>query len=178
MHGLLFKSMKDYVVENHGEETWVDVCEAADVDSRIYLTIDTYPDEELIRLFDATADRTGSSLSRLLESYGRFAAGQLLHTHRNVVDDDWDALDLIANADDRIVDVLRSRNADLDPPELVCRRDDDTQVTVEYHSERRLCFVAKGIVRGVGDHYDVRLAVTERSCTHDGAEYCELVVER
>lgn len=177
MHGLLFKSMKDYVVENHGKEAWVDVCRAADIDKRIYLTIDTYPDEELIRIFDVTADRVGSSVPELLASYGRFAAGQLLDTHRNVVEDDWDALDLLANADD-VIDVLSSRNSDLELPELACRRDGPERVTVEYRSGRRLCFVAKGIVHGIGDRYGAELTVSENSCMHEGAEYCELVVER
>lgn len=176
MHGLLFKSLKDYVIETHGKAIWSDVCETAAIDNQIYLTIDTYADEELIRLFEATADQVGVPVSEELESYGRFAAGRLLATCRNLVEDDWDALDLIANTDDRIHDVLRARNPDMNPPELGCCRDHSTQVTVEYHSERRLCCVAKGIVRGVGEHYGVQLTVTETACLHEGAEYCELVV--
>lgn len=178
MHGLLFKSMKDYVVENHGKEAWLEVCKAADIDKRIYLTIDTYPDEDLIRIFEAAADHVGSSVPKLLESYGRFTAGQLLDNHRNIVDDDWDALDVIAHADDGIHDVLRDRYPGVEPPELNCHREDDTRVTVEYRSDRGLCFVAKGIIRGIARRYDDHLTVTETSCMHEGGECCELVVER
>ena len=177
MHGLLFKSMKDYVIENHGKETWLEVCTSADVDKRIFLTIDTYPDEELLRLFDATADSVGSSVPELLASYGRFAAGQLLDTHRNAVDDDWDALDLLANADE-VVAGLQSRDPDLDPPQLACRRDGPDRVTIEYRSERKLCFAAKGIVHGIADRYDAEVRVAEPSCAHEGADACVLVVER
>lgn len=178
MHGILFKSMKDYVIENHGKATWLNVCKEADIDKRIYLTIDTYPDEELIRIFDATADYVGSSVPNLLESYGRFAAGNLLDTHRNIVEDDWDVLDLLANADDGIHDVLSARDQNIEPPELVCRRDDPTRVTVEYRSDRQLCFVAGGIIRGVADYYDTDVTLTETSCMHEGANHCEFVVEK
>lgn len=178
MHGIIFKTLKDFVVTNHDHETWDEVRRAADLGGRVYLPIDTYDDGELAALVEATADRTDASVPDLLESYGRFAAAQLLDTYGNVVADDWDALDLVANVETGIHTVLRSHNPDLDPPELVCRRDGDAQVTVLYRSQRRLCFVARGIVLGVADHYDEPVTVTERTCMHDGDDRCELVVRR
>jgi hypothetical protein len=52
------------------------------------------------------------------------------------------------------------------------------RVIVVYQSGRRLCPVAKGLVLGVGDHYDEPLSVTENRCMHERADVCELVVER
>jgi predicted hydrocarbon binding protein len=52
------------------------------------------------------------------------------------------------------------------------------EVVVVYQSGRRLCPVAKGIIRGIGAHYDDPLAVSEESCMHEGADVCELVVTR
>lgn len=178
MHGIIFKSMKDFVVENHGHETWDEVREEASLEQRVYLPIDTYEDDELGRLVTAAAGLTGESIPDLLESYGRFAAAQLVDTYGNVVRDDWDALDLVSNVEDQIHTVLRTHNSDLDPPKLVCRRDGDAQVTVTYASDRRLCFVAKGIVRGVGDHFGERLDVTEETCMHESGDRCEIVVRR
>ncbi|WP_135851518.1 heme NO-binding domain-containing protein [Halorussus salinus] len=182
MHGIIFKSLKDFVVRDHGHETWDTVRHAADLDGRVYLPIDTYDDGELVRLVEAIGDETGTAIPDLLEEFGRFAAGQLLATYGNVVADDWTTLDVVANAEENIHTVLRAHNPDLDPPELDCRReetdDGERQVRVRYRSPRRLCFVAKGIVRGVADHYDEEVRVAEPTCTHREGNHCELVVSR
>lgn len=178
MHGIIFKSLKDFVVAEYDHDAWDEVRSRAGLDQRVYLPIDTYDDAELVDLVEAVADLTGEPIPDLLESYGRFVAGQLLDTYGNVVREEWDALDLVANAEDRIHAVLREHNPDLSPPTLACRRDDESRVTVFYRSRRRLCFVAKGIVHGVADHHGESVTVTETTCMHEGADYCQLVVRR
>lgn len=178
MHGIIFKSMKDYVVQEHGQEAWEDICREASLEQQIYLTVDTYEDGELLRIADATADLNDVSIPTFLESYGRFAAIQLLNTYQNVVHDDWSALELIANAEEHVHTTLRTYNADMDPPELVCRQDSDSQVTVFYHSDRRLCFVAKGIIHGIADYYEERLDISEAACMHDSENYCKIIVKK
>lgn len=174
MHGILFKSLKDFVVDRHGREAWDEVRASADVGGKVYLPIDTYEDGELRRLVEAVSDRTGRPVPELLEAFGRYTTAQFLETYRTVVDE-GSALDLIANTETRIHAVLRAHDPSLDPPRLTCRRDGDA-VTVEYCSDRELCSVAKGIARGVGDHYGEEVRVTEAACMRDGAECCELVV--
>ena len=174
MHGILFKSLKDFVVDRHGREAWDEARASADAEGRVYLPIDTYDDGEFRRLVGAVSDRTGRPVPDLLEAFGRHTTAQFLETYRNVVDE-GSALSLIANTETRIHAVLRTHDPSLDPPRLTCRRDGDT-VTVEYCSDRGLCSVAKGIARGVGDHYDEEVVVTEEACMQEGAECCELVV--
>ena len=45
-----------------------------------------------------------------------------------------------------------------------------------YTSNRRLCALAKGIVRGVAAHYGERILVFDAACTFSGDPHCELVV--
>lgn len=168
--------MKDYVVKERGQEAWDDICREAGLDHQIYLTVDTYDDGELLRLASAAANLTGEPIPDLLESYGRFTASRLLETYQNVIEEEWGALELLANAEEHVHATLRTYNSNIDPPELVCRRDDDSQITVFYHSDRRLCFVARGLIHGIADHYDERLDISEEICMHDGANYCKFVV--
>jgi len=175
MHGILFKSLKDFVVERHDREAWDEVRASAGLAGKVYLPIDTYDGAELRRLVEAASDRTGRPIQELLEAFGRYTTARLLETYGNVAGEERNALDLIANTETRIHSVLRARDPSIDPPNLTCRRDGDA-VRVEYRSERELCSVAKGIARGVGDHYDEPVVVTEEACMRDGAEHCELVV--
>lgn len=174
MHGIMFKSLKDFVVDRHDHDAWDEVRSSADVAGKVYLPIDTYDDGELRRLVEAVSDRTGEPVPELLERFGRHAIGRLLETYWNVVEEE-NALDLIASTETQIHSALRERDSAIDPPRLTCRRHDD-MVMVRYRSHRKLCSVAKGIVRGVGDHYDEPVVVTEQACMQDGATCCELVV--
>lgn len=176
MHGILFKALKDYVIDSHGDETWQEIRREAGIGSKIYLPVTTYDDDELIELIEATADVTDSTAPQLLEPLGVSIARQLLDTYGNLVRGDWSALDLIENTEEHIHTVLRTHNPELTPPELVCDRQNAESVTVRYRSDRQLCAVAKGIARGVGAHYEESLSISEVHCMHDGDDYCELVV--
>jgi hypothetical protein len=59
----------------------------------------------------------------------------------------------------------------------VSRRTAD-EVLVIYASQRRMCGVAKGIARGLGDHYGERIEIAEESCMLTGASSCSIAVRR
>jgi predicted hydrocarbon binding protein len=78
-----------------------------------------------------------------------------------------------------IHEALRAKNlSEFAPPELSAERVGDDRVSITYASDRELCDLAKGLVRGIGAYYDEPLAVNEPACMHDGDPHCELVVTR
>lgn len=176
MHGILYKALKDLVVDRYGRDVWSDVRSEAGVGSKLYLPVNTYEDEELFELVEATAAVLDRDTTALLEPFGENIAAQLLDTYGNLVDADWTAIDLVEHTEEHIHTVLRAHNPELTPPELECRREGTDRVTVRYHSERKLCRVAIGIVHGVAAHYEEELSVSERQCMHSGDPYCEFIV--
>lgn len=179
MNGVFHRGLKQYVVDRYGQSAWDEAREAAGVDRQVYLPVDSRPDEEFISLVESLPGVVGESPFDLLEAFGRSVASDLLDTYGDrVVRDEWSALDLIERIEGAIHAPLRSHNENLNPPRLATDRPAPDRVIVVYQSGRRLCPVAKGLVLGVGDHYDEPLSVTENRCMHEGAEVCELVVER
>jgi predicted hydrocarbon binding protein len=176
MHGVLFKGLKDFVVEFFDRETWYEVREEAGVGLEVYLPVNTYPDQELGALVMATAEVTDRRVSHVLEAFGWSVASNLLETYGDRLDPAWSAFDVVARAETDVHEVLRSHNENLDPPNLVCHREGTSRVVVEYRSDRGLCPLAKGLIRGIGDYYDTDLAVREPNCMYDGDEHCEFVV--
>lgn len=176
MHGILYKALKDLVVDRYGRDVWSEVRSEAGVGSKLYLPVTTYEDEELFDLVEATATVLDQEPDAILEPFGENVAAQLLDTYGNLVDPDWTAIDLVEHTEEHIHTVLRAHNPELSPPELECRREGADRVTVQYRSERQLCHVAIGIVRGVASHYEEDLTISERHCMHSGDPYCELVV--
>lgn len=176
MHGILYKALKDLVVDRYGRDVWSEVQSEAGVGSKLYLPVNTYEDEELIDLVEATATVADQETPAVLEAFGESVAVQLLDTYGNLVDADWTAIDLVEHTEEHIHTVLRAHNPELTPPELECRRDGTDRVTVRYRSERELCRVAMGIVHGVAAHYGEAVSISERQCMHSGDPYCEFVV--
>lgn len=178
MHGIMFKTLKDHIVTNDGAPAWEQARAEAGLDDQVYLAVDSYPDEDLAALVDAYASATNQGTDEVLTAYGNSAAGPLIETYGNSIVHDTDsALEVVANVERLIHDVLRSRSEAMMPPELSCSRDGEV-VRIDYRSHRQLCSVAKGLVTGTGEFLDDPLQVEEVACMHEGDDSCELVVER
>jgi predicted hydrocarbon binding protein len=52
----------------------------------------------------------------------------------------------------------------------------EQQIAIDYTSARRLCHVAKGIIRGLGEHFGEALTIAETTCMHRGGDRCALIV--
>jgi hypothetical protein len=178
MHGIMFKALKDHIVTHDGPGAWERARADAGLDDQVYLAVDSYPDDDLAALVDAYASATDRDPDEVLTAYGTSAAAPLIETYGNSIVHDTDsALEVVANVEGLIHDVLRSRSDAMMPPELSCSRDGET-VHVDYRSHRELCAVAKGLVTGVGEYLNDPLTVEELACMHEGDDQCELVVKR
>jgi hypothetical protein len=179
MNGVFHRGIKEFVIEEYGRDVWDEARSEAGVERQVYLPVDTRPDSEFISLVETVPAQVDESPFDLLEEFGRFLTPRLIDTYgARVIDDDWGAVDLVANVESAVHVPLRNHNTELNPPRLTCTRDGPDRAVVVYESPRRLCPIARGLLVGVGDHYDDPLAVTEERCMHRGDEQCELVVER
>ncbi len=51
-------------------------------------------------------------------------------------------------------------------------------MTISYRSPRKLCALAKGIVRGAAAHYKVDITISEESCMLRGNPECLITVAK
>lgn len=179
MHGVILHGLKRFVTENYGAAAWSAIQDEAGVEGKLYVPVTEYPDEDVLALVSAAAERTGEDPGDIQRSFGEFVVPYLVEMYGVHVEGEWTGIDLLANVEAYIHQALRAKElSEFTPPGLGSRRYDDDTVLITYGSDRQLCDVAKGIVRGVEDHYDESYAMQERRCMHEGAEQCELVVKR
>jgi hypothetical protein len=69
--------------------------------------------------------------------------------------------------------VVRRQTPGAEPPQLSCLRPNPREVIVTYGSSRRMCAVAKGIIRGIAAHFGENVAVQEPQCMLKGASHAE-----
>jgi predicted hydrocarbon binding protein len=176
MHGTMFVHLRNYVEQQLGSAAWPELLDAAELGPRIYLPIKSYPDEELVLLVGAAAKATAQSVPALLEKFGEAVAPHLLAMYRHLLKPEWRTLDVLENVEATAHRAVRIEQPQASPPYLQAERNAVDRISIRYTSARRLCHVAKGIIRGLAKHYAEPIALEEPECMHHGAAQCLLVV--
>ncbi|NOX37911.1 MAG: heme ABC transporter permease CcmB [Calditrichaeota bacterium] len=174
MHGIVFSELRKFVDHSLGPGAWQRLLKEAGLGNRIYMAIQEYPDQEAVALVQAAARITHKSPAVILEEFGQFIAPQLLQMYKALVQPNWKTLDLIENTEEVIHKVVRMKNPGARPAELKCQRISPGELLLVYASPRKMCALAKGIARGVANHFGERISVSETQCMLNGAPECHI----
>jgi hypothetical protein len=176
MHGMVFAELKKFVVAGLGAEAWNRLTEAAGMPGKVFLPSQTYSDADLVRLVSAASEITGRPASELVEAFGTFIVPGLVRAFGAHINPSWRTLDLLENTEETIHRVVRISTPGATPPALAVHRASAGRVTIEYASPRRLCALARGIVKGVAQHYGESVTIEEAECMLTGAPRCRIDV--
>jgi predicted hydrocarbon binding protein len=176
MHGTMFVHLRKYIEEQSGDAAWDALLTSAQLGPRVYLPIKSYPDQELTAIIQAAARMTNRGIPSLLESFGEYVAPHLLAMYRHLLKPAWMTLDVLEHVEETAHRAVRVEQPEASPPYLQATRTSGQQVEIRYTSARRLCHVAKGIIRGLARHLGEHVTVHESACLHRGADHCLIVV--
>jgi hypothetical protein len=135
-----------------------------------------YPDDELNVIVGALLEATGQPPEELIEAFGIALVPGLLAVYGFLINPRWSFVDFLLNAEAVIHRGVRLNTPSAQPPALQCKRQGPDSVTITYRSKRRLCPLAKGIVRGAATHYRVAVAMSEEQCMLRGDPECLITV--
>jgi hypothetical protein len=178
MHGFIFTELRDYVIARLGGDAWPALLERAKLGPKSYLNYREYPDEETVLLVVTASDMTGLPAATILEDFGAYLAPHLFRIYRPLIDPTWRTLEFIENTEATIHQVVRSRNTTARPPNLRCRRVAAQTVMLTYGSPRKLCALARGIIRGLAQHFGEQVEIIERDCMLEGQSACQIQIQR
>ena len=176
MHGVIFAELKKFADAALGKAAWPALLKEAGLEYRTYVTGDTYPDAEVAALVTVAAKQANRPVPALLEDFGEFIVPDLVAIYGPFIKPRWKALDLLEHTEESIHKAVRLRDPGALPPELKCTRVSPTEVRIVYSSGRKMCGVAKGIVKGVAKHYRENIALVESSCMLRGDPACTITV--
>jgi Haem-NO-binding len=173
MYGVIFDMLRSYVIERHGgRPTWDALLDQAGIGYKVYFPVAQYPDEEMVNLATTASKMLNLPVTAVLEDFGTFVGPSLVTYYDMFVRPEWRTFDVLENASAKIHDAIHRHNPRRNPPELRTTRVDANRMKLTYQSERKLCFVAKGIILGLAHKYGERIDVRETQCMHSGAERC------
>jgi hypothetical protein len=177
MLGVIFFVLQNHIEKRLGPSSWGRVVSLANLPATAYSPIAEYPDSEATALIAAASQLAGKPLGEFLEEFGVALAPELLAMYPGLVQPEWKTLDLVVNAEEVIHSVVRRKNPLAKPPVLRCARYSTDEVRLVYASPRKLCQIAKGIIRGVARHYREEVSITDESCMNDGDPFCAIQIK-
>jgi predicted hydrocarbon binding protein len=175
MNGLIFIEIGRFAQSQIGDENWRQALRLAGVPEQFYYRVADYPDEEAAAHLSILSSLMHEPVESILTNLGEYIVPDLIKMARYWIDPGWKTLDLIANTEHTIHEMLRSEGSQTNPPRLRCRRTADA-VIIDYDSPRRMCALAKGIILGVARHYGETVSIDEPACMLQGDDGCHLVV--
>ena len=177
MLGVIFFVLQNHMEKRLGPSSWGRVVSLAKLPANTYSPVAEYPDSEAMALLASASQLAGEPLGEFLGEFGEALAPELLAMYPGLVQPEWKTLDLVVNAEEVIHSVVRRRNPLAKPPVLRCARYSADAVQVVYASPRKLCQIAKGIIRGIARHYQEEVSITDESCMNDGDPFCAIQVK-
>jgi hypothetical protein len=174
MHGLIFASLRDYTVQRLGEEHVSDIWS-----DRIFELTESYEDEWFAAQLERLAVATGEPLDDVQRAFGSFAAQEtFLRLFPDYYEANEDTFTFLLGIEEKIHELVRATIPGATPPRLQVQQLADLGVLVSYTSERKLCVLLEGLVRGTADHYGERVIIDEIQCMHRGDAGCVFTVVR
>ena len=178
MHGLIFLQLQRFAQKQGGITAWERLLREAQLPSKCYSPARTYPDEEMLALVGAASRLLNIPAGAVLEAFGEFVAPELIRLSGRLIEPEWKTLDLIENTERLIHTAVHVGNPGAQPPVLNCVRSTTDELQIVYSSDRQLCSIAKGIVKGVARHYGETVHITDDACMLRGDPFCALQVTR
>jgi predicted hydrocarbon binding protein len=178
MHGSILYLLTKFISSRVGEGGLQKILATARRQDVAYVPTMMYPDGDAVAIVTAAAQLTGQPAGALLDAFGEYIVPSLLTLYEALVDPSWKTLDLLENTESTIHRVVRMKSPGAEPPRLKCRRESRDEVVIVYESERRMCDVAVGIIRGVADHYGEQVEIHQRRCMQRSDDHCEIVVRQ
>jgi predicted Ser/Thr protein kinase len=178
MHGLILLQLQRFAQKQGSVATWDNILREARLPVKAYSPARVYDDEELFALVSAAGRLLNIPTETVLEAFGEFIAPELIGLYGTLIESNWKTLDLIENTERLIHTAVRVGNPGAMPPVLHCIRSTRDEIQIMYSSKRRLCSIAKGIIKGVARHYGEAVNITDDACMQRGDPYCALHVMR
>jgi hypothetical protein len=153
MHGSMFFLMKEFIVSNYGNETWMELTKKTGVDS-LYDIHKNYPASEMFLIIKAVTDHTGLSESIIKEKLGAHLVPMLLTMYKAHIRPEWKTFEMLENTELVMHKAVRKQENEAKPPILNVSRVHDKLLIIDYYSKRKMASLAIGIIKGIAEFYN------------------------
>ncbi|WP_414551775.1 heme NO-binding domain-containing protein [Anabaena sp. CCY 0017] len=179
MYGLVNKGIQNMVCSRFGEEIWRKIKQKAEVETDFFLSMEGYPDDITHRLIKAASVVLDLSPSEIMAAFGEFWVEYASQEgYGEMMDMTGDTLPEFLENLDNLHTRIGISFPKLQPPSFECTDVEEDSLSLHYHSHREgLAPMVFGLVKGLGNRFDIEVEITQTHSKNDGAEHDEFLVK-
>lgn len=173
MKGIVYNLLEQIVTREHGEETWDDLLDAADLEGS-YTSLGSYADADLMKLVGAASRTLDTPPDEIVRWFGRNALPLFAERYPQLFERHGSGRTFVLTLNDIIHPEVRKLYPGADVPEFDFESRADGRLLMGYRSQRKLCSFAEGLLEGTAEHFGERLDMHHPECMKRGDERCVL----
>ena len=172
MKGIIFNILEAAIERKFDADTWDDILDRAGLDGS-YTSLGNYGDDEFLAIVNQLPEATGRDLAARLRWIGIQSMPSLVEVFPQAFDQTTLAA-FLPTLNHMIHPEVRKLYPGAHPPDFEIQDNSDGVITLRYHSERKLCWLAEGFVLGVSEQLNEPVTISQPVCMHNGDDHCEL----
>ena len=176
MQGVIFDQLERYAVRELGGDALARIRDLTGSGATGYRFDSDYPDEGFQVILRGVAEATGRTTEQVAEDFGRALVPALFDIYGFLVDPSWNFFEFLLKTETTIHRGVKLNSRGARPPVIQAALIGSKTIKIAYRSERRLCRVAFGIIRGAASRYGVEITIAEELCMLRGDPECLIMV--
>jgi predicted hydrocarbon binding protein len=165
------------IQEKYGHHTWNEILASSKVESHgVYTAAETYKDEEATKLLEVICIRLKAKSDDVLNIFGIYLI-KYFHKKYPHFFNGKDFPNFLCSVDSIVHAEIRKLSPDSTPPRIQTQILSPTSLSVVYISNRKLCALAKGLLKGASQIYGINVEIDHTKCVNDGHQNCEFIVK-
>lgn len=177
MKGIIFSVFTEYVEDQFGLDVLDTLLEKAPLSSGTSFTsLATYPDSDLVALISTLSKYKNKSVNEILHEVGHFMI-QVTARDYPIFFDGKDLKGFLKSVNTVIHEEVHKLFPNAETPTFAIEEKSNDLWVLVYHSNRKLCQLAEGLIAGAGDHFKTPVKISQSLCYHKGDDCCYIEVE-
>lgn len=177
MKGIIFNVLEEMIVAQAGMEVWNTLLEKHTPQNRVYVSAKNYPETELFAIATDVAALLNVPLQQVVKAFGQYLFSGLATRHTGVMTRFSGFTSLVMGIHNVIHVEVNKLYHEPALPTISCVLVNNHNIELTYHSPRKLCFCAEGLIFGAAEHYQQAITIKHDVCMHHGDEKCILNIE-
>lgn len=161
MKGIVFTEFFEMVEGSFGYEMVDKLIENCDLKSNgIYTSVGTYDHQEIIALVVELSKQTKTPVPDLVFAFGKYLFGSFHKGHPHFFEGSSGTLDFLEKVHGYIHVEVKKLYPDAMLPNFEYERPEKSLLIMDYHSDRAMSDLARGLITATGEFYEEKLAIT------------------
>ncbi len=170
MKGVIFTEFLEMVEDKFGFVVADKIVTESELPSNgVYTAVGTYAHSEMVNLVVALSKEVNMSIPDLLKAYGDHMFGQFVKYYPHFMKEAKGAFEFLSGIENYIHVEVRKLYPDAELPHFDIQQPTTNELTMIYHSERKMADFAEGLIEGCLKYYKENITFERNNLEADGS---------